>query len=201
VAAVRIAINNLAGVPSIVYGAFGLGFFCYGLGAGIDEVFFKASLVADGQPVFGTGGLLWASLTLALLTLPVVIVATEEALSAVPNSMREGSYACGAGKWQTIRRIVLPRALPGIMTGIILSLSRAIGESAPLITIGAVTYISSIPEGVNDRFTVLPIQIFDWSSRPQKGFQDAAAGAIVVLLAILLVMNSLAIILRARARR
>ena len=131
VAAVRIAINNLAGVPSIVYGAFGLGFFCYGLGAGIDEVFFKASLVADGQPVFGTGGLLWASLTLALLTLPVVIVATEEALSAVPNSMREGSYACGAGKWQTIRRIVLPRALPGIMTGLILAMARGAGEVAP----------------------------------------------------------------------
>jgi phosphate transport system permease protein len=136
VTAVRIAINNLAGVPSIVYGAFGLGFFCYGLGAGIDELFFQASTVADGQPVFGTGGLLWASLTLALLTLPVVIVATEEALSAVPNSMREGSYACGAGKWQTIRRIVLPRALPGIMTGLILAMARGAGEVAPLMLVG-----------------------------------------------------------------
>ncbi|MFY8221074.1 MAG: phosphate ABC transporter permease PstA, partial [Pirellulales bacterium] len=128
--AVRIAINNLAGVPSIVYGAFGLGFFCYVFGAGIDEVFFRSALVADNQPTFGTGGLLWASLTLALLTLPVVIVATEEALSAVPNSMREGSYACGAGKWQTIRRIVLPRALPGIMTGLILAMARGAGEVA-----------------------------------------------------------------------
>ena len=106
------AINNLAGVPSIVYGAFGLGF-CYGIGGGIDELFFSASLLADNQPTYGTGGLLWASLTLALLTLPVVIVATEEALVAVPNSMREGSYACGASKWQTIYRIVLPRALRG----------------------------------------------------------------------------------------
>jgi len=142
---VRVAINNLAGVPSIVYGAFGLGFFCYGIGGGIDEVFFKASLVADGQPVFGTGGLLWASLTLALLTLPVVIVATEEALSAVPNSMREGSYACGAGKWQTIRRIVLPRAMPGIMTGLILAMARGAGEVAPLMLVGVKKLALDLP--------------------------------------------------------
>jgi phosphate transport system permease protein len=114
VSAVRIAINNLAGVPSIVYGVFGLGFFCYGIGAGIDRAFFASELPS---PTFGTGGVLWAALTLALLTLPVVIVATEEALAAVPNSMREGSFACGASKWQTIRRIVLPRAMPGITTG------------------------------------------------------------------------------------
>ena len=124
VSAVRIAINNLAGVPSIVFGVFGLGFFCYVIGANIDELFFRARLAADKTPTFGTGGLLWASLTLALLTLPVVIVATEEALAAVPNSMREGSYACGASKWQTIRRIVLPRAFPGIMTGMILAMAR-----------------------------------------------------------------------------
>ena len=123
VSAVRIAVNNLAGVPSIVFGVFGLGFFCYVIGANIDELFFGAAL-ADGKPTFGTGGLLWASLTLALLTLPVVIVATEEALAAVPNSMREGSFACGASKWQTIRRIVLPRAMPGIMTGMILAMAR-----------------------------------------------------------------------------
>lgn len=144
-ATVRVAINNLAGVPSIVYGAFGLGFFCYGIGGSIDELFFKASLVADGQPVFGTGGLLWASLTLALLTLPVVIVATEEALSAVPNSMREGSYACGAGKWQTIRRIVLPRALPGIMTGLILAMARGAGEVAPLMLVGVKKLALDLP--------------------------------------------------------
>ena len=143
--AVRIAINNLAGVPSIVYGAFGLGFFCYALGGSIDELFFRASLVADKQPTFGTGGLLWASLTLALLTLPVVIVATEEALSAVPNSMREGSYACGAGKWQTIRRIVLPRALPGIMTGLILAMARGAGEVAPLMLVGVKKLALDLP--------------------------------------------------------
>ena len=122
VSAVRIAVNNLAGVPSIVFGVFGLGFFCYIIGASIDALLFESSLPS---PTFGTGGVLWASLTLALLTVPVVIVATEEALAAVPGSMREGSYACGASKWQTIRRIVLPRAMPGIMTGTILAMARA----------------------------------------------------------------------------
>ncbi len=130
VSAIRISINNLAGVPSIVFGVFGLGLFCYVIGASIDQLFFKAAL-AEGSPTFGTGGIMWASLTLALLTLPVVIVATEEALAAVPNSMREGSYACGGSKWQTIRRIVLPRAMPGIMTGMILAMARGAGEVAP----------------------------------------------------------------------
>ena len=122
-------------MPSIVFGVFGLGFFCYIVGGSIDQRFFPASLPS---PTFGTGGLLWASLTLALLTLPVVIVATEEALAAVPGSMREGSYACGASKWQTIRRIVLPRAMPGIMTGMILAMARGAGEVAPLMLVGAV---------------------------------------------------------------
>lgn len=144
-ATVRIAINNLAGVPSIVYGAFGIGFFCYGVGGWIDELFFSASLLADNQPTYGTGGLLWASLTLALLTLPVVIIATEEALVAVPNSMREGSYACGASKWQTIYRIVLPRALPGIMTGLILAMARAAGEVAPLMLVGVKKVAADLP--------------------------------------------------------
>jgi phosphate transport system permease protein len=127
---VRIAINNLAGVPSIVFGVFGLGFFCYIVGAGVDELLFSAKLPT---PTYGQGGLVWASLTLALLTLPVVIVPTEEALASVPGSMREGSYACGATKWQTIWRIVLPRAMPGIMTGMILALARGAGEVAPLM--------------------------------------------------------------------
>ena len=144
-ATVRIAINNLAGVPSIVYGAFGIGFFCYGVGGWIDELFFSASLLADNQPTYGTGGLLWASLTLALLTLPVVIIATEEALVAVPNSMREGSYACGASKWQTIYRIVLPRALPGILTGLILAMARAAGEVAPLMLVGVKKVALDLP--------------------------------------------------------
>ena len=126
VSVVRVAVNNLAGVPSIVFGVFGLGFFCYMVGATLDQLLFAAHLPT---PTFGKGGLLWASLTLALLTLPVVIVATEEALAAVPNSMREGSYACGASKWQTIRRIVLPRAMPGIITGLILAIARGAGGS------------------------------------------------------------------------
>jgi phosphate transport system permease protein len=142
VSSVRIAINNLAGVPSIVYGVFGLGFFCYIIGGGLDGLFFSANLP---NPTFGKGGVLWASLTLALLTLPVVIVATEEALSAVPGSMREGSYACGASKWQTMRRIVLPRAMPGIMTGMILAMARGAGEVAPLMLVGAVKSAPQLP--------------------------------------------------------
>ncbi len=142
VTVVRIAINNLAGVPSIVFGVFGLGFFCYIMGGTIDEIFFSEKLPS---PTFGTGGILWAALTLALLTLPVVIVATEEALAAVPNSMREGSYACGASKWQTIKRIVIPRAMPGVMTGMILSMARGAGEVAPLMLVGAVKLAPELP--------------------------------------------------------
>ena len=142
VSIVRIAVNNLAGVPSIVFGVFGLGFFCYIVGGGIDEWLFSAKLP---NPTYGTGGVLWASLTLALLTLPVVIVATEEALAAVPSSLREGSYGCGASKWQTIQRIVLPRALPGIMTGFILAMARGAGEVAPLMLVGAVKLAPELP--------------------------------------------------------
>ncbi len=142
VSTVRIAINNLAGVPSIVFGVFGLGFFCYIVGASIDSLFFIEKLP---NPTYGQGGILWASLTLALLTLPVVIVATEEALAAVPNSMREGSYACGGSKWQTIKRIVLPRAMPGIMTGMILAMARGAGEVAPLMLVGAVKLAPELP--------------------------------------------------------
>ena len=208
--AIRVAINNLAGVPSIVYGAFGLGFFCYGLGAGIDEVFFRASLVADSQPTFGTGGLLWASLTLALLTLPVVIVATEEALAAVPNSMREGSYACGAGKWQTIRRIVLPRALPGIMTGLILAMARGAGEVAPLMLVGVKKLALELPiDGTfpfvhaEREFMHLAYLIYD------VGFQSPNAQAArpmvftitFLLVTIIALLNVAAIRLRSRLRR
>jgi phosphate transport system permease protein len=208
--AIRVAINNLAGVPSIVYGAFGLGFFCYGLGVGIDELFFKASLVADSQPTFGTGGLLWASLTLALLTLPVVIVATEEALSAVPNSMREGSYACGAGQWQTIRRIVLPRALPGIMTGLILAMARGAGEVAPLMLVGVKKLALDLPiDGTfpfihpEREFMHLAYLIYD------VGFQSPDAQAArpmvftitLLLVAIIALLNLAAVWIRGRLRR
>ena len=210
VTAVRIAINNLAGVPSIVYGAFGLGFFCYGLGAGIDELFFQASTVADGQPVFGTGGLLWASLTLALLTLPVVIVATEEALSAVPNSMREGSYACGAGKWQTIRRIELRRALPGIMTGLILAMARGAGEVAPLMLVGVKKLALDLPvDGTfpfvhpEREFMHLAYLIYDvgFQSADSQAAQPMVFTITFLLVVIIALLNIAAIWLRSRLRR
>ncbi|MFM8735763.1 MAG: phosphate ABC transporter permease PstA [Pirellulales bacterium] len=207
---VRVAINNLAGVPSIVYGAFGLGFFCYGVGAGIDELFFKASLVADGQPTFGTGGLLWASLTLALLTLPVVIVATEEALSAVPNSMREGSYACGAGKWQTIRRIVLPRALPGIMTGLILAMARGAGEVAPLMLVGVKKLALELPVDGSfpfvhpeREFMHLAYLIYDvgFQSPDSQAARPMVFTITFLLVAIIALLNVAAIWMRSRLRR
>ena len=208
--AVRIAINNLAGVPSIVYGAFGLGFFCYVLGAGIDELFFEASLVADNQPVFGTGGLLWASLTLALLTLPVVIVATEEALASVPNSMREGSYACGAGKWQTIRRIVLPRALPGIMTGLILAMARGAGEVAPLMLVGVKKLASDLPiDSVfpfihpEREFMHLAYLIYDvgFQSPNSQAARPMVFTITFLLVAIIAILNIAAVWIRGRLRR
>jgi phosphate transport system permease protein len=208
--AIRIAINNLAGVPSIVYGAFGLGFFCYVIGAGIDDLFFKASLVADGQPTFGTGGLLWASLTLALLTLPVVIVATEEALAAVPNSMREGSYACGAGKWQTIRRIVLPRALPGIMTGLILAMARGAGEVAPLMLVGVKKLAVDLPiDGTfpfihpEREFMHLAYLIYDvgFQSPNSQAAQPMVFTITFLLVTIIALLNLAAIWLRSRLKR
>ena len=208
--AVRIAINNLAGVPSIVYGAFGLGFFCYGLGGGIDELFFRASLVADKQPTFGTGGLLWAALTLALLTLPVVIVATEEALSAVPNSMREGSYACGAGKWQTIRRIVLPRALPGIMTGLILAMARGAGEVAPLMLVGVKKLALDLPiDGSfpyvhpEREFMHLAYLIYDvgFQSPNSQAAQPMVFTITFLLVGIIALLNVAAIWIRSRLLR
>jgi phosphate transport system permease protein len=139
--------------------------------------------------------------TLALLVLPTVIISTREALRAVPKSLREGSYALGATKWQTVQRQVLPAALPGVLTGLILSLSRAIGETAPLITIGALTYVPFLPDGLSSPFTVLPIQIFNWVSRPQAEFKANAAAGILVLLALLLSMNAIAIIVRDRFQR
>ncbi len=178
---IQLNIANLAGVPSIVYGLLGLAVFVRTLGMG-------RSVLAGG-------------LTMAILILPMIIVVSQEAIKAVPRYYIEGSIALGATKWQTVFRQVLPSALPGIITGIILSVSRAIGETAPLITIGAVTFIAKVPEGLGDKFTVMPIQIFDWSSRPQAGFHAAAAAAILVLLGMLLVLNSAAIVIRARSQR
>ena len=177
---IEINISNLAGVPSIIYGLLGLGLFVRMLGLG-------RSVLAG-------------ACILALLVLPVVILATRESLRAVPKSLREASYALGATKWQTIWHQVLPAAAPGILTGLILALSRAIGETAPLITIGALTYVPFVPKDVWSPFTVLPIQVFNWVSRPQAAFAENAAAGIVVLLALLLVMNATAIVLRDRLR-
>ncbi len=209
-ATIRIAINNLAGVPSIVYGAFGLGFFCYGAGGWIDETFFSASLLADNQPTFGTGGLLWASLTLALLTLPVVIVATEEALAAVPNSIREGSYACGGSKWQTIRRIVLPRALPGIMTGLILAMARAAGEVAPLMLVGVKKVALDLPIDTSfpfihpeREFMHLAYLVYDigFQSSNSRAAKPMVFTITLLLVAIIAVLNIAAIYLRSKLKR
>jgi phosphate transport system permease protein len=205
--AVRIAVNNLAGVPSIVFGVFGLGFFCYVVGGSIDRAFFAASLP---NPTFGTGGLMWASLTLALLTLPVVIVAVEEALAAVPGSMREGSYACGASKWQTIRRIVLPRAMPGIMTGAILAMARGAGEVAPLMLVGAVKMAEKLPVDANvpflhpeRSFMHLGFYIFDlgFQSPNSEAAKPMVFTTTLLLIVIVATLNLAAIFLRARLRR
>jgi len=207
VSAVRIAVNNLAGVPSIVFGVFGLGFFCYVIGAGLDELLFAASLP---NPTFGKGGLMWASLTLALLTLPVVIVATEEAVAAVPNSMREGSYACGASKWQTIRRIVLPRALPGIITGMILALARGAGEVAPLMLVGAVKLAPELPiDGLfpfihpERSFMHLGFHIYDlgFQSQNSEAAKPMVFTTTLLLIAIVFLLNILAVRLRTRLRK
>jgi len=207
VSAVRISINNLAGVPSIVFGVFGLGFFCYAVGVSVDQLFFAERLP---NPTYGKGGVLWSSLTLALLTLPVVIVATEEALAAVPNSLREGSYACGASKWQTIRRIVLPRALPGIMTGMILAMARGAGEVAPLMLVGAVKLAPELPvDGVvpfvhpERSFMHLGFHIYDlgFQSPNSEAAKPMVFTTTLLLIGIVFALNILAVRLRNRLRR
>lgn len=178
---IEINISNLAGVPSIIYGLLGLELF-------VRALKFERSLLAGAA-------------TLALLVLPVVIMSSREALRTVPATIREAAWGLGADRAQTMRRVVLPMAMPGIMTGIILSLARAIGETAPLITIGALTYIAFLPDSIRSPFTALPIQIFNWISRPQAGFHANAAAGIVVLLTLMLIMNAAAILLRARLQR
>lgn len=207
VSIVRIAVNNLAGVPSIVFGVFGLGFFCYTVGAGIDQLFFAEKLP---QPTYGRSGILWASLTLALLTLPVVIVATEEALAAVPNSMREGSYACGASKWQTIRRIVLPRAMPGVMTGMILAIARGAGEVAPIMLVGAAKMAPELPVDGHfpfihpeRSFMHLGFHIYDlgFQSPDAKAAEPLVFTTTLLLIGIVVILNIVAITIRTRLRR
>jgi phosphate transport system permease protein len=175
---IEINISNLAGVPSIVYGLLGLAIFVQFLA--LDRT------------------LLAGALTLALLILPIVILASREAIRAVPSSHRDAAYALGATQWEVTRRVVLPSAVPGILTGAILAMSRAIGEAAPVLAISALVFITFVPTSPLDRFTVLPIQIFNWTSRPQDDFRGLAAAGIIVLLVILLSMNAVAIYLRNR---
>ena len=178
----RINISNFAGVPSIVYGIFGLALF--------------VRLLGLGRTVFA------AALTLSLLILPVVIISSMEAIRAVPPSQREAAYALGATRWQMVRRALLPAAAPGILTGIVLAVGRAVGETAPLILIGAVTFVTFVPVNpFEDKYTVLPIQIFNWAGRPQAAFQEISAAAILVLLVLMFLLNLVAVILRARLSR
>ncbi len=177
----RTNISNLAGVPSIVYGIFGLALFARALQLGRSPIA--------------------AALTLALLIMPIVIIATMEALRSVPDSQREGAYALGATRWQMVRRSILPAAAPGIMTGIILAMARAIGEAAPIIVVGAASFVTFLPTPFQEGFTVLPIQVYQWASRPQEAFHGIAAAAILVLLVLMLLLNGLAIIVRARLSR
>lgn len=178
--AIRTNIANLAGVPSIVYGILGLALFVRALGLG--------------------RSVLSGALTLSLLVMPVIILASQEAVRAVPRTIREAAYGLGATRWQVVRHQVLPMALPGILTGTILALSRAVGETAPLVMVGAVGFLAFTPSGVLDPFTVLPLQIYGWVSRPQEEFRQLAAAGILVLLVLLLTMNAAAIVLRNRYR-
>jgi phosphate transport system permease protein len=174
-------IGNLAGVPSIIYGIFGLALF--------------VRILSLGPTVLS------GALTLTLLILPIVIIASIEALKAVPQAQREGAYALGASRWQMVRGSVVPAASPGMMTGIILALARAIGETAPLILVGAATFVAFVPQPLQGQFTVLPIQAFDWATRPQASFQGITSATIIVILLLIFILNVLALVVRARLSR
>lgn len=204
---VRIAVNNLAGVPSIVFGVFGLGFFVYIVGGSIDSLFFSERLPT---PTFGTGGVLWASLTLALMTVPVVIVATEESIAAVPRGAKEGSLALGASKWQTIQRVVLPAAVPGILTGLILAMARGAGEVAPLMLVGVVKLVPNLPiDGIypfvhlDQKFMHLGFHIYDlgFQSPDSEAAKPMVYATTFILIMLVMLLNLGAIILRERIRR
>ncbi len=177
----RTNIANLSGVPSVIYGIFGLALFVRAAGLGFT--------------------LISGALTLTLLILPVVIIAAIEALKAVPDAQREGAYALGASKWQMVQGTLLPAAAPGIMTGIILAMARAIGETAPLILVGAFTFVTFLPSPLEGGYTILPIQVYQWAGRPQADFQGISAAAIIVLLALMLLLNALALAVRIRLSR
>ena len=190
-------INNLAGVPSIIYGMLGLAFFARAL-----EPITSGTAFGLADPTTANGRtILSAGLTLALLILPVIIINSQEAIKSVPSSLRDAAYGMGATKWQTIWHHVLPYAIPGILTGTILSVSRAFGETAPLVVLGASTYVTTNPESVFSKFTTIPIQVYQWTARPQDAFRNIAAAAIIVLLILLLSLNTVAILLRNRYSR
>ena len=204
---VRIAVNNLAGVPSIVFGVFGLGFFVYIVGGNIDSLFFSDKLPT---PTFGTGGIMWAALTMALMTVPVVIVATEESIAAVPRGAREGSLACGASKWQTIQRVVLPASIPGILTGLILAMARGAGEVAPLMLVGVVKLAPTLPLDsiypffhLDQKFMHLGFHIYDlgFQSPDSEAAKPMVFATTFFLIMLVMVLNLGAIILRERIRR
>ena len=178
---IEINISNLAGVPSIVYGLLGLAIF--------------VQILALGRSVLA------GALTMSLLILPIIILTSREAIKSIPNTYREAAFALGATRWEVVSNVLLPLAFPGILTGTILAMSRAIGESAPMIAISALVYLTFVPQSPLDRFTVLPIQIFNWVSRPQEDFRGIAAGGIVILLGVLFLMNAIAIFLRIKYQR
>ena len=178
---IEVNISNLAGVPSIVYGLLGLALF--------------VQILALGRSVLA------GALTMSLLILPIIILTSREAVKSIPTTYREAAFALGATRWEVVSNVILPSALPGILTGTILAMSRAIGESAPMIAISALVYLTFVPSGPMDRFTVLPIQIFNWVSRPQDDFRGIAAGGIVILLAVLFIMNAVAVYLRIKYQR
>jgi phosphate transport system permease protein len=203
---IRIAVNNLAGVPSIVYGIFGLGFFVYFVGGNIDALFFPEALPS---PTFGTGGLLWASATLALLTLPVVIVATEEGLRAIPNSLREGALSLGATRAETLWKVVLPMASPAMMTGVILAIARAASEVAPLMLVGVVKLVPRLPvDGqfpylhLEQKFMHLGFHIYDvgFHSADAEAAQPLVYATALLLLLVILLLNLAAILMRSHLR-
>jgi phosphate transport system permease protein len=207
VRAVRIAVNNLAGVPSIVFGVFGLGFFVYFVGGSIDSLFFPERLPT---PTYGTGGILWASLTLALMTVPVVIVSTEEALAAVSRGAREASLAAGASKWQTIQRIVLPASVPGIITGLVLAMARGAGEVAPLMLVGVVKLAPTLPLDtlapfihLERKFMHLGFHIYDlgFQSPDSEAAKPMVFATTLLLIGLVVVLNASAILLREKLRR
>jgi len=195
---VRIAVNNLAGVPSIVFGLFGMGFFIAFVGGGLDAIFFP-----DEGPVWGQPAIIWASLTLALLTLPVVIVATEEALRNIPQELRDASYALGGTKLQTLWRIVIPQAMPGILTGSILAVSRGAGEVAPIMFTGAAYYLPYLPTKLNDQFMEMGYHIYVMATQSPdiEATKPILYGTVLVLLLLTFALNSVAMLIRSRMRR